>query len=49
MDTEKEIKYTEQEIEEATERLKRLKEFSELCDKYDKEEYFFYSDTKRNH
>jgi hypothetical protein len=40
MNTEEEIKYTEQEIEEAKERLKRLKEFSELCDKYDKEEYF---------
>jgi hypothetical protein len=40
MNTEKNIKYTKQEIEEATKRLKKLKEFSELCDKYDKEEYF---------
>lgn len=40
MDTEKEIKYTKQEIEEAKERIKDLREFSELCRKYNNEEYF---------
>lgn len=40
MNTEENIKYTEQEIEEAEERIKELREFSELCRKYDNEEYF---------